>query len=331
MRRLSFLLRPGWLVLIALCGVFVYLCFSVLAPWQLNKNDENSHRNGLIKSSMEADPVPVGELFGDRTVLGPEDEWRQVSATGVYLADKQVLARLRSVGADPSFEVLAPFQLEDGRVILVDRGYVWPDANMKPPEVPAPPTGTVTLNGHIRTSERTWGPRGPVEEAGWTQVYSIHTAGLSELLDVPMLGNYLQLNDEQPGALGLIALPQLDDGPYLSYGLQWIAFGIMVPLAAGYFAWAEIKERRRRAEDEESEESTEDGVLELDDAAASDGIPADGPAEPATPAALPDDLEHVLLGRRKPKTERYAPLAPKKAELPPEQQATMAERYVKKR
>lgn len=320
-RRLSFLLRPGWLVLIALCAAFVYLCFTVLAPWQLNKNDENSHRNGLIANSMEAEPQPIGELFGDQQALGAEDEWRQVSATGVYLADKQVLARLRSVGADPSFEVLAPFQLEDGRVVLVNRGYVWPDANMKPPEIPAPPSGVVTLNGHIRSSERPWGPRGPVQEGGWTQVYAIHTDGLSELLDVPLLGNYLQLNQDQPGGLGMIALPQLDDGPYLSYGLQWIAFGVMVPLGAGYFAWAEIKERRRRAEDEDDADPVDDSP-EDDDG---------HPAESAEPAALPDDLEHVMRGRRKSKTERYIPLAPKKAELPPEQQATLAERYSKKR
>ncbi|WP_024793216.1 SURF1 family cytochrome oxidase biogenesis protein [Tomitella biformata] len=319
MRRLSFLLRPGWLILIALCGVFIYLCFTVLAPWQLNKNDENSYRNGLIAESMQAEPKPVGELFGEQTTLGPEDEWRQVAATGVYLADKQVLARLRSVDADPAFEVLAPFQLDDGRIILVDRGYVWPDEHMKPPAIPAPPTGTVTLDGRVRTSESPWGTRGPIVEGGWTQVYSIHTAGLSELLDVPLLGNYLQLNDGAPGGLGVIALPQLDAGPYLSYGLQWIAFGVMVPLAAGYFAWAEIKERRRRAEEEEELEGTADGEGSDD---------ADGPGDSGERA---DDLDHVLLGRRKRKTERYVPLAPQKAKLPPEQQATLAERYSKKR
>ena len=320
-------MRPGWLVLIALCGVFVYLCFTVLAPWQLGKNDRNSYRNQQITASMAADPMPANELFGDRTVLGPEDEWRQVQATGTYLADQQVLARLRSVAADPAFEVLAPFQLEDGRVILVDRGYVWPDEGMKPPEIPAPPSGTVTLDGRIRNSERTWADRGPVVEGGWTQVYAIHTDGLAELLDLPLLGNYIQLNEDQPGGLGVIALPQLDSGPYLSYGLQWIAFGIMVPAGAGYFMWAEIRERRRRAAEFEA------------DTAPSDARDPDGPgpARPDSdgpapePAAQPDELEHVMRGRRKRKTERSLPLAPAKAELPPEQRATLAERYSKKR
>lgn len=312
-RRLSFLLRPGWLVLIAMCGVFVYLCFTVLAPWQLGKNDQNSHRNTLIADSMHADPVPVGELFGEQSAISADEEWRQVQATGTFLADKQVLVRLRSVSVDPAFEVLVPFQLEDGRVIIVDRGYVWPDENMKPPVVPDPPTGTVTLDGRVRTSERTWGDRGPISEGGWTQVYAIHTAGLSELLDLPLLGNYIQLNEGQPGGLGVIALPQLDAGPYLSYGLQWIAFGVMVPAGAAYFMWAEIKERRRRAA---GLEEFEDAESEADD-------------EPDT--APDDDLEHVLLGRRKRKTEQPLRLEPVKAPLSPAQQATVAERYSKKR
>ena len=312
-------------MLIALCAGFVYLAFTVLAPWQLGKNEENSYRNDQIAESMRAQPKPVGELFGERTTVGADDEWRQVFATGTYLADKQVLARLRSVGADPAFEVIVPFEMDDGRVILVNRGYVWPDDNMKSPEFPAPPAGTVTLEGRIRTSERTWGPRLPVVEGDLTQVYSIHTDGLAELLDEPLLGNYLQLNDEQPGGLGVIALPQLDAGPYLSYGLQWIAFGVMVPLGAGYFAWAEIRERRRRAPDTDGEPLDSDDPEEFNDPA-----PAQAGGE-GSEAEAPDDLEHVMLGRRKRASAHAAPLTPQKAPLPSAQQATLAERYSKKR
>ena len=47
-------------------------------------------------------------------------------------------------------------------------------------------------------------------------------------------------------------MPKLDRGWHLSYGLQWIAFGIMAPLGLGYFVWAEFRERRR-VRDEEKE------------------------------------------------------------------------------
>ena len=33
MRRLLFLLRPGWIALALVVIAFTYLCFMVLAPW----------------------------------------------------------------------------------------------------------------------------------------------------------------------------------------------------------------------------------------------------------------------------------------------------------
>ena len=57
MRRLGFLLRPQWLALFLLVIAFAYLCFTVLAPWQLGKNTSTSHRNDLINQSVDAEPV----------------------------------------------------------------------------------------------------------------------------------------------------------------------------------------------------------------------------------------------------------------------------------
>jgi cytochrome oxidase assembly protein ShyY1 len=64
------------------------------------------------------------------------------------------------------------------------------------------------------------------------------------LTGVPLAGSYLQLVDNQPGGLGVIGIPHLDAGPFLSYGIQWIAFGIIAPILLGYFVYAEIRTRR---------------------------------------------------------------------------------------
>src|SRR6185312_16820984 len=80
---------------------------------------------------------------------------------------------------------------------------------------------------------------------GAQQVYSINTAQISSLVGVPLAGSYLQLVEDQPGGLGVIALPHLDAGPFLSYGIQWIAFGILAPIGLGYFAFSEIRLRRQ--------------------------------------------------------------------------------------
>ena len=106
MRRLSFLLRSGWIALALVVIAFTYLCFMVLAPWQLGKHDRTSRENQQIEHSLNTTPVPLKTLLPQQDSSAPDAQWRRVTATGHYLADVQVLARLRVVDSDPAFEVL---------------------------------------------------------------------------------------------------------------------------------------------------------------------------------------------------------------------------------
>ncbi|AEF39690.1 SURF1 family cytochrome oxidase biogenesis protein [Hoyosella subflava] len=243
MRRFSFLFRPGWLALVAVVGVFAYLCFTILAPWQLGKNTATEHRNTLIERSVEAEPVSIGELAGSGATPERDDEWRRVTLSGTYLPEHEVVARLRSIEGTPSFEVLTPFRLDDGSEVLINRGFVHTEQGTDVPEFAPAPAGQRTLEGRIRMPEAALG-REPIISDGTTQVYSINPGEIGALADISLPGYYIQLAPEQPGGLGLIGLPQLDRGPFLSYGLQWIAFGIMAPLGLLYFVRAELRERK---------------------------------------------------------------------------------------
>lgn len=245
MRRWTFLLRPAWLALFVVVIAFAYLCFTVLAPWQLGKNTKTSRENSQISHSLTADPVPLTSLLPQQDSSAPDAQWRQVTATGHYLGDSQVLARLRVVEGDPAFEVLTPFAVDGGPVVLVDRGYVKPVQGSKVPTIAPPPMSTVTITGRLRDSEPVVQGKDPFREDGAQQVYSINTGQIAALTGVKLTGSYLQLIEDQPGGLGVIGLPHLDAGPFLSYGIQWIAFGIIAPILLGYFIYAEIRQRRR--------------------------------------------------------------------------------------
>jgi cytochrome oxidase assembly protein ShyY1 len=244
MRRWAFLLRPAWLALFVVVIAFAYLCFTVLAPWQLGKNTKTSRENDQVSQSLTADPIPLKTFLPHQDSTDPDHQWRRVTATGHYLPDQQVLARLRVIDGDPAFEVLTPFALDDGPVVLVDRGYVRPEQGSKVPPIAPPPSGTVTITARLRDAEPVVQGKDPFREDGAQQVYSINTAQISALTRVPLAGSYVQLVEDQPGGLGVINLPRLDAGPFLSYGIQWIAFGIIAPILVGYFVSAEIRQRR---------------------------------------------------------------------------------------
>lgn len=295
LRRLTFLLRPSWAILAVVVVAFAYLCFTVLAPWQLGKNTSTSHRNNLIAASVNADPVPAKNLLntGEGTPpagTNPADtEWRRVVATGSYVPNSMVVERLQRLNDQPAYGVLAAFRLDDGRVVLVDRGLIAAVNGSDLPVIAEPPSGTQHIEGRVRKSEGAVPGKDPMVRDGLRQVYSVDTAQLSTVLGTPLTGfatgehgGYLQLDAGQPGAFTPESLPQLDAGPYLSYGLQWIAFGVMAPLGLGYFVYAEIRERRR---DRAAAESATATPSEQVPAMSTAGSPAAESAEGASTAA----------------------------------------------
>jgi cytochrome oxidase assembly protein ShyY1 len=244
MRRFAFLLRPSWLALALVVIAFTYLCFTVLAPWQLGKNTKTSRENRQIEQSLSTAPVPLKDLLPQQDSSAPDAQWRRVTATGHYLPAVQVLARLRVVDGDPAFEVLAPFVVDGGPTVLVDRGYVRPQQGSQVPPIPPPPAGTVTITARLRNSEATAEGKEPFSKDGVQQVYSINTDQIATLTGVRLAGSFLQLVEGQPGGLGVIGVPHLDAGPFLSYGIQWIIFGIIAPIGLGYFVFYEVRARR---------------------------------------------------------------------------------------
>jgi len=103
----------------------------------------------------------------------------------------------------------------------------------------------VTITARLRDSEPLVKEKEPFTRDGVQQVYSISTEQVSALTKVPLAGSYLQLVEGQPGGLGVIGMPHLDSGPFLSYGIQWLSFGVLAPTALIYFTYAEVRARRR--------------------------------------------------------------------------------------
>ncbi len=246
--RLRFVLRPGWIVLVLVVAGFAWVSFTQLAPWQLGKNATTQARNDRISASFAEAPVELSSLVSAASGPTIDQEWRVVTTTGSYQAQAQVLARLRTVDGRAAYEVLVPFRTDAGDTVLVDRGYVRPVVGTSAPVVEPAPAGTVTLQARVRRDEPVDPARASLRVDGVEQVYGINAGTVAELSGTTISPGYLQLTDGAPGVLGVLPLPATDSGPYLSYGLQWLAFGIMAPLGLAYFVRAELRERKRDRE-----------------------------------------------------------------------------------
>ena len=204
----------------------------------------------------------------------PEKEWTRVTMTGHYNPDSEILLRLRPVDGTPAFQSLVPFTLDSGDTILVNRGWVpAAEGGTRVPAFDPAPTGTTTLSAMLRTSDPATEST-PLEDQGYTMVQTIHTPQVAEATSQELVSPYAQLLSDQPGVLNPIPLPMLDRGNHLSYGLQWIAFGIMAPAGLAYFLYSEIRERRRYRDEQREMEA-------LTSTSAESTAPAEEPHEAA--------------------------------------------------
>ncbi len=241
-RRFAFLLRPGWLAAIAGALLFTASCYWILAPWQFSRHHDQDVQNSAVLSAVAAEPVPLTDQLNTSSEPAPGLAWRRVTLTGRYEAGAQVYALLRQDNnGNPADEVVVPFRLPDGSAVMIDRGYV-PLTDLAAGKLPAAlPSGTVSLTARVQADWEDPKNRPPVRHAGRTEVYGLDAAELAAATDTPgpIRKGYLQLTADSAGSLQTVALPQVDDGPFLSYALQWLGFGAMSILGVAFFIYRE--------------------------------------------------------------------------------------------
>jgi cytochrome oxidase assembly protein ShyY1 len=250
-----FLLRPGWLALIALVVGFAVAAFTLLAPWQFGREAQRDAEARAIETATALVPVPLAGLVPPGEAVQPADRWRQVLVTGAYVPDGEGLVRLRVVDGQPAFEVLTPFRTDDGRLVTVNRGSVAAASGGTVPDYPAPPAGTVTLTSRLRLDETDPQGRAAIEADGHRQVYAADSRALAAATGLALEPGFLQLAAGQPGVLRPLDVAPTTggDAPFtnFSYALQWLTFGLIALFALGYFVRLELLQRRgtdRRAD-----------------------------------------------------------------------------------
>lgn len=240
-----------WAMYVGVAILFAIAC-AFLSNWQFSRNAERSEQLELVANNYDATPVALGDLLAPGAELTPSDEWRPVRLEGRYLADEQLLVRNRAHGGSAAYEQLVPFRLDDGRTLLVDRGWLPPgNSQSLPDDIPDPPSGEVTVEVRLRPGEAA-PTSGRTAQAG--QVPTINLGLVAEQTGPLEPGAYGLLMSETPApatAPLTVDPPSNDPGPYLSYAIQWILFALM---GFGFITYVIVSERRLRREDAEDDD-----------------------------------------------------------------------------
>ncbi|MER6071369.1 SURF1 family protein [Streptomyces sp. NPDC001817] len=257
--RYRFLLSRQWVILtlvaIALIPTMIRLGF-----WQKHRYEERTARNDLVSSALHARPVPVEQLASPGHAVTRTEKYRTVTATGTFdTAREEVVRRRTNSDGEVGFHVLTPFVLTDGRVLLVNRGWIPANgAQTAFPKIPAPPSGRTTVTGRLMADETT-AASGIKNVQGLPdrQIMLINSAQEAHRLGAQVLGGYVEQTAPTPkDGPEQISDPGSEDAPLnYAYMIQWWLFAAGVPVGWWFLVRRELRDQEEAAAETKPEES----------------------------------------------------------------------------
>ncbi|MEV7160111.1 SURF1 family protein [Streptomyces misionensis] len=250
--RYRFLLSLQWVILtivaIALIPTMIKLGF-----WQQHRYEERTARNNLVSAALHAKPVPVEQLSSPGHAVTRTEKYRTVTATGTFDTGKtEVVRRRTNADGDVGYHVLTPFVLTDGKVLLVNRGWVPADGTQTAfPKIPAPPAGRTTISGRLMADETT-AASGIKNIKGLPDrmVMLIDSTAEARRLGAQVLGGYIEQTApaSKGGSPEQISDPGTEDAPLnYAYMIQWWLFAAAVPVGWWFLLRREIRDQEAAA------------------------------------------------------------------------------------
>jgi surfeit locus 1 family protein len=203
-----------------------------LGFWQLRRLDERKAYNRSVRVNESQPVAPLDEVIqpNDPSSRGGDLAFRRVTVTGTYDTANEVIIRARTLNDRPGVWVATPLRLSSGDAVVVLRGFL--PTQGTPDKVPAdaePPATTVTVDGLLQGTQTkgTFGATDP-STGHLTTLARVDVERLQQQVPYNLYPAYLQLQRSDPAQSGpepeVLPEPVLDEGPHLSYAIQWFIF-----------------------------------------------------------------------------------------------------------
>lgn len=237
--------RPGWAIATAVV-LIVAAVFVGLGFWQLDRLEQRQALNAIQESRIAMEPQPLADLLGDDLIDLRSVEYRRVIVEGEFDPSEEVLIRSQVELGQAGFHVVTPLVLEEGRAVLVNRGWV-PLVMDSPPVPSSPPEGNVSTEGWIHLTQIR-PPLGAQEPTGDLEVLNrVDIDRIGQQMPYDLESVYVVAMGEGGDELPiLVDTPDFTaEGSHLAYAIQWFGFAL-VGLVGFFFLL------RRRAKEAES-------------------------------------------------------------------------------
>lgn len=209
-------------------GALVCVVTVQLGLWQSDRAQEKRALGERIEAAAKA---PSTTATSDLT------EWQMLRLTGQWRAEATIYLDNRVQYGQPGYHVMTPFQMADGTVMLIKRGWTGVGLNRAVLPQVSTPEGEVTINGRVRLPEaRPYTlADAPGEGARWQYV---DLAAYRDWSKLAVIDEVLEQTD--PSTDGLIRdWPRPDFGVdrHRGYAVQWFGLAALSAGLCGWFGW----------------------------------------------------------------------------------------------
>ncbi|MER5216024.1 SURF1 family protein [Streptomyces sp. NPDC002838] len=262
-----FLLSRQWVIL-TLVALLLIPTMIRLGIWQMHRYELRTARNQLVADALSAKPVPVERMTSPGHTVTRDERYRRVTAKGHFDTEDEVVVRRRTNSDDEvGYHVLTPFVLTDGKVLLVNRGWIPADGPSQTafPKVPAPPRGQITVTGRLMPDETT-AASGIKNLKGLPdrQIMLINSEQEARRLDAQVLGGYVAQTAPEPkgDTPELVGRPGNEDAALnYAYAIQWWLFSAGVPIGWLVLVRREARDRRAAAAEKATTQAEEPATV----------------------------------------------------------------------
>lgn len=233
-------MRPRYVVLAVIAMALALGCFR-LSKWQVDRRAQRRARNEYVANRLATPPVAIAAVPSDTA----EGHYRRVALLARFDYEREFALALRSREGSPGVYILTPATLDDGRTLLVNRGWVYAPDGMSFDFERWREGDTVAVEGFTDTFVE---PRGNVRMADRPQLVRrlvqdslTQRLGPSAILFPYVLVVTSPVSATTPARL---APPPLTEGSHLSYAIQWAAFGVIAVVGMVLALRRGVTERR---------------------------------------------------------------------------------------
>jgi surfeit locus 1 family protein len=230
-----------WILTTVLVVIAAAVCVR-LGIWQLDRLAQRRAFNAHVLAMRALPPLDLNASTpADLTSM----EYRAVQVHGKYDFEHQVALRNQYYGDQYGFHLLTPLLLDDGRAILIDRGWIPADGNDSPAAWRAyDEPGEVTLKGILRLGRARpdiGGVPDPTLSPGQTRLdfwNSVNLDRIAAQIPYPLLPVYVQPDVDVADSTPPIPFQpeiEISEGPHLGYAFQWFTFAAILLLGYPFY------------------------------------------------------------------------------------------------